>query len=104
MADPTIEVDGLDLTPADNDAGWKFVSHTQSGRWQAKPTLRKGGGQQDLGSFDSPLDAAKAVARAFKEMEEGTFQAKEKQARQPKGEKRKRCAHARCHDASSSLT
>ena len=64
----TVEVDGLTLTVSKNEAGYRHVAPTKSGKWQAKPTLEKGGGQVDLGSFDSPIDAAKAVARKLLEV------------------------------------
>ena len=68
-----------------------WVTETKSGSFQAKPTLEKGGGQVDLGSFGTALEAAKACARAFRDKEQGTLQLKEKQQREAKGEKRKRC-------------
>ena len=87
----TVEVDGLDLTPSSNPAGWMWVTQSKSGSWQAKPTLEKGGGQVDLGSFGTALEAAKACARAFRDREQGTLVLKEKQQREGRGKKRERC-------------
>ena len=41
-----------------------YVSPTASGKWQAKPTLEKGGKQVDLGTFDVPSDAKQQAAEA----------------------------------------
>ena len=88
----TVEVDGLTLTVSKNEAGYRHVAPTKSGKWQAKPTLEKGGGQVDLGSFDSPIDAAKAVARKLLEVAaSGQAAVKvDKKDRAPRGAKRSR--------------
>ena len=82
MPPTKVEVDGLLLTPSTNETGWMWVTDTKSGKFQAKPTLEKGGGQVDLGSFDTALEAAKACARAFRDKEQGVLQLKAKQQRE----------------------
>ena len=85
-------IDGEEVRLSNNTAGFMFVSGpTTSGKWQAKPTLEKGGKQKDLGSFDTPQEAAVAAARAIREHNEGTLLLKEKQQRLPRGSKRERC-------------
>ena len=92
MPPTKVEIDGLLLTPSSNEAKWMWVTETKSGKFQAKPTLEKGGGQVDLGSFETALEAAKACARAFQDKEQGTLELKEKQQREDRGKKRERCA------------
>ena len=95
MAQPVGD-DGLTLTRSDNAAGFKWVTPTSSGKFQAKPTLEKGGPQVDLGSFDSAEEAALACARAIRDFEAGTYQAKEKLPRKPRtSKKRQLCVRAR---------
>ena len=62
------------------------------GRWVAKLTLRTGEPQTDLGSFDTTIEAAIAVAKARIALaQDPDWQPKDKQQRQPKGAKRARC-------------
>ena len=88
----TFHHEGETLTESDNAAGYELVTVSSSGKFVAKPTLYKGGGQVDLGSFDTPIEAAVVAARAVREYKEGTFVFPEKK---PRGAKKKRqCASA----------
>ena len=81
---------------SDNKAGFKFVVPTTSGKWQSKPTFERGQGQVDLGTFDTPVEAAVAAARALREYKESqALPAKEKRPRGPKGCTRERYTHTR---------
>ena len=88
-------IDGETVDFSDNQAGYKFVVPTASGKWAAKPTLEKGGKQIDFGSFDTPEEAAVVAARAVRQHKEGTLEPKVRQKRAPKtSKKRERCAHS----------
>jgi len=87
-------VDGEKIFFSSNQAGYVAVVPTASGKWQAKPTI--GGKQVDFGTFDMPVDAAVAAARAVREHKEGTLVPKLKQDRAPRNsKKRERCAHSK---------
>jgi hypothetical protein len=83
----TLQHEGETLIVSDNTAGYELVTVSSSGKFVAKPTLFKGGGQIDMGSFETAIEAAVVAARAVREYKEGTFVLPEKK---PRGAKKKR--------------
>jgi len=86
--------DGLQLALSATESGYEGVASARTfGMWQARLTLRKGERQTDLGTFDTPLDGAIAVAQARLELQKNPdWRPKEKVKRDPRGSKRTRCA------------
>ena len=75
---------------ADNPTGWLGVTHNPKlpeRPYQAKLVLNTGEAQTALGNYSTPLEAARAVAKAKR----GEIEVKEKGERLPRGSAKKRC-------------
>jgi hypothetical protein len=90
----TVEHNGWQLEVSNNESGYNGVTPSKAeGKWQARLTLRTGEKQTDLGSFDTPLEAAIAIAKARLALAaDSDWRPKDKQQREGRGAKRMRCA------------
>ena len=75
----------LDLAPLRSTkaaSGFKGVTKTTSGKWQARTIFKLHGEQRDLGTFQTAEEAAQALALALRN---GLCSAKPKAGRAPRG-------------------